>query len=181
MIPWLLVSSGFPILARAARDDTGRLRYGLQKLFEVSALLGGCRRCAWRSGRSSRSTSWRGRSSRTRCRCCAAGARAGHRPSSSRPWSFALLSLKRYAALLIPNLAAAITAAVGTLVLVPPWGAEGAALATCGAEAVLAVGYLIALWRVDRTLVPSFAVLPAAAAGDRGGGRDRGLGARRTR
>jgi O-antigen/teichoic acid export membrane protein len=160
VIPWLLVSSGFPILARAARDDTGRLRYGLQKLFEVSALLGA-----------------------VGALCVAIGAQfaidvvAGPKFQESVPvlriqaialftsffvatGSFALLSLKRYAALLIPNFAAAVTAAVATLVLVPPWGAEGAAVATCGAEAVLAVGYLISLWRVDRTLVPSFAIVP---------------------
>lgn len=160
VIPWLLVSSGFPILARAARDDAGRLRYGLQKLFEVSALLGVLVSL-----------------------CLAVGAQfaidvvAGEKFQDSVPvlrlqalslvtaflvatWSFALLSLKRYAALLIPNAAATVAAAVGTLVLVPPLGAEGAALATFGAEVVLAVGYLIALRRVDRTLVPSFAILP---------------------
>ena len=41
VIPWLLVSAGFPILVRAARDDEERLRYALQRLFEVSVVFGG--------------------------------------------------------------------------------------------------------------------------------------------
>jgi O-antigen/teichoic acid export membrane protein len=165
VIPWLLVSSGFPILARAARDDTGRLRYGLQKLFEVSALLGVLVSM-----------------------CVAIGAQfaidvvAGPAFQDSVPvlrlqalslvtaflvatWSFALLSLKKFTALLIPNAAATVAAAVLTLVLVPGLQAQGAALATFGAEAVLAIGYLISLRRVDRTLVPSFAILPRLAPG----------------
>ena len=34
-VPAMLVTAAFPILARAARDDAARLRYALQKLFEV--------------------------------------------------------------------------------------------------------------------------------------------------
>ena len=40
VLPWLLVSAGFPILARAARDDEARLGYALQKIFEVAVVLG---------------------------------------------------------------------------------------------------------------------------------------------
>ena len=40
VIPWLVVSSAFPILARAARDDEDRLRYALQRLFEASTIVG---------------------------------------------------------------------------------------------------------------------------------------------
>ena len=39
-LPWILVSAGFPILARAARDDETRLGYALQKIFEVATVLG---------------------------------------------------------------------------------------------------------------------------------------------
>jgi O-antigen/teichoic acid export membrane protein len=55
---------------------------------------------------------------------------------------------------------AAVTAAVLTLALVPSLGAEGAALATFGAEATLAVGYLVALARTDRALVPKLGEVP---------------------
>ncbi len=163
VIPWLVISAGFPILARAARDDAGRLRYALQRLFDVSALMG-----------------------TLISMCVAIGAPfaievvAGPKFAASvgvlrlqalslvtaflvATWSFALLSLKRYAALLIPNAAAAIAAGVLTLVLVPGLGAKGAALATFGSEAVLALGYLLALRRTDPELVPSLGILPRLA------------------
>src|SRR5262245_35653873 len=37
---WVVVSSAFPVLARAARDDEERLGYGLQRVFEVSLIVG---------------------------------------------------------------------------------------------------------------------------------------------
>jgi O-antigen/teichoic acid export membrane protein len=39
-VPGLLVQSAFPILARAARDDDARLRYGVQRLLDACLLLG---------------------------------------------------------------------------------------------------------------------------------------------
>ena len=38
-IPWLVVTAAFPVMARAARDDGERLRYSLQRIFEVSAIV----------------------------------------------------------------------------------------------------------------------------------------------
>jgi O-antigen/teichoic acid export membrane protein len=163
VVPWLLVSSGFPILARAARDDDARLRYALQRLFDVSLLTG-----VWIA------------------LCLVVGAQfavavvAGPSFDESvavlqilalclltsflvATWSFALLSLKRFRQLLIANAVAAATAAALTFTLVPPLGAVGAALATLAAEAALAAGYLIALARVDRALVPKLGQLPRLA------------------
>ncbi len=72
VLPWMLVSAGFPILARAARDDEERLGYALQKIFEVAAVLGvfiamglGRRRTGRDRGRG------RPRTSTRRCRSCA--------------------------------------------------------------------------------------------------------------
>ena len=39
-IPTLLVTSAFPILARAARDDHERLAYALQRLWDISLIVG---------------------------------------------------------------------------------------------------------------------------------------------
>jgi O-antigen/teichoic acid export membrane protein len=168
VVPWLVVSSGFPILARAARDDADRLRYALGRLFDVSLLIG-----VWIS------------------LSVAIGAYvaveivAGHAFDGATSvlriqalslitaflvatWSFALLSLKRFRELLIANAIAAVTAAGLTIGLVPSLGAEGAAIATLAAEAVLAGGYLFALSRTNRALMPPFAevprLLPGAAA-----------------
>lgn len=158
-IPWVAVSAGFPILVHAAANDSGRLRYAMQRMFEASTLAG----VAIALG-------------------IALGARfiidviAGPGFQESIPvlrlqglalitcflvatWSFGLLSLKRYRALLVSNALAAVVAAASTFALVPPFGAQGAAIATVAGEAVLAVAYLVALARADRTLLPRFGFL----------------------
>ena len=170
VIPWLVVSAGFPILARAARDDESRLRYALQRLFEVSTIVGVVIALAIALGASF------------------AIEVIGGLPEfeDSVPvlqvlglalvtsflvatWSFALLSLRAHRALLISNAVAATVALVGTLALEASLDALGAAIATVAAEAVLAVCYLIALRGRHAALSPDLAVLPkillAAAVG----------------
>jgi O-antigen/teichoic acid export membrane protein len=169
VVPWIVVSSGFPILARAARDDEGRLAYALQRLFEVSAALG-----AWIA------------------LCIGVGAPfaieliAGPKFEESvdilriqglglvtaflvATWLFALLSLKLFRQLLAANAVAAVVSIAGTLALSPSLGGEGAAIATVAAEASLAIGCLVALRRARRALSPRVLVVPkvlaAAAAG----------------
>ena len=169
VIPWVLVTSSFPVLARAARNDEARLEYALQRMFEVATVVG---------------------------TLIALGlavsapfaieviAGTGYEPSVDvlriqslglvttflvATWLFALLSLKLHKQLLIANVAAAVVASAGTIALAPSMGAEGAAIATVGAEAVLAVGCLYFLMRERTTLRPSLGVLPkvlvAAVAG----------------
>jgi O-antigen/teichoic acid export membrane protein len=159
-LPWVVVSAGFPILARAHRDDQNRLRYAAQRLFDVSALVG-----SWLAVALAIAAPF------------AIRVVAGPGFEASIPvlrllslalvssflvvtWSFTLLSMQAYRALLASNAFAALASCVLTLALVPPFGASGAAVATFGAEATLAVAYLIALARRDRGLIPSLGVLP---------------------
>jgi O-antigen/teichoic acid export membrane protein len=163
VLPWILVSSGFPILARAARDDAGRFGFALQKLFEVSCLVGVGIALGLAVGAE-----------------FAIDVVAGPGFDPSVPvlrilslalvtsflvatWSFALLSLRMYRALLISNAIAAAVAVVGTLVLVPLIDAEGAAVATVGAEAALALAYAIALSRARPDLRPGLEFVPRLA------------------
>jgi O-antigen/teichoic acid export membrane protein len=170
-LPYLIVTASFPIFARAARDDLARLRYGLQRLFEVALLAG-----VWMS------------------LCVVAAARlgieviAGHRFAPAVPvleiqgaalvtsflaatFGYSLLSLGMNRALLWSNLTAVTVATAVSLALIPPLGARGAAIAPVGAEATLVVAYAIALSRRDRGLrvslrvVPKLAVAAAAATG----------------
>jgi O-antigen/teichoic acid export membrane protein len=164
VVPWIVVSSGFPILARAARDDESRLAYALQRLFEVSTALG-----AWIA------------------LCIAVGAPfaieviAGPKFEESvgilriqgiglvtaflvATWLFALLSLKLFRELLLANAVAALVAIVGTLALAPPLGGEGAAIATVAAEGALAIGCLLALRRARPGLSPRVLVIPKVVA-----------------
>lgn len=160
VIPWLLVSSSFPILARAARGDDARLEYALQRMFEVATAVG---------------------------TLIALGlgvaapfaidviAGPGFDPSVDvlriqalglvttfllATWQFALLSLKLHKQLLIANAMAAVVAIGGTLLLAPPLGAEGAAIATVGAEGMLALACLIFVARERPALRPRLGVVP---------------------
>jgi O-antigen/teichoic acid export membrane protein len=159
-LPWLVVSAGFPILARAHRDDRERLRYGAQRLFDVSALVG-----TWLALALAIAAPF------------AIRVVAGPGFADSVPvlrilalaivtsflvatWSFTLLSMHAYRALLVSNAIAALAACVLTLACVPPFGASGGAVATFGAELALAAAYLVALRRSDRALIPSIAVVP---------------------
>jgi O-antigen/teichoic acid export membrane protein len=160
VLPWILVSSGFPILARAARDDADRFSYALQRLFQVCSIIGVGIALGLGVGAQ-----------------FAIDVVAGPGFDPSVPvlqilslalvtsflvatWSFALLSLRMYRALLASNAIAAAVAVVGTLVLVPLIDAEGAAAATVGAEAALAIAYAITLSRARPDLRPALDFVP---------------------
>lgn len=159
VIPWIAVSSGFPILARAARDDSARLRYALQRLFEVSTIVGGGFAVVIALGAP-----------------FAIHVVAGGGFDDAIPvlrllglalltsflvatWSFALLSLKAHRQLLICNALAAVATAAGIVALEPLLDAEGAAIATVAGEGVLALAYLVALRRADHSLSPQLGIV----------------------
>jgi O-antigen/teichoic acid export membrane protein len=168
VIPWLVVSSGFPILARAARDDAERLRYAVGRLFDVSLLIGVWVSLSVAIGAYVAIKVVAGPSFTDAVPVLRIQAMSLITAFLVATWSFALLSLRRFRELLVANAVAAVGAAVLTVALVPPFGAQGAAIATLSAETLLAAGYLVALGRRHRDLVPSPAplarILPGAAA-----------------
>jgi O-antigen/teichoic acid export membrane protein len=159
-VPALLISSAFPLLARAARDDQARLGYALQRLFEVSLIAGALFALATSVGAPVAVDIIGG---------------SGYHPAAAAlriqggamlfsfllaTWGFALISLHRHRALLAANaLAFAVSAAV-TLALAPSHGAKGAAIATLAGEGVLAAAYLVALVRARPDLRPDLRVVP---------------------
>lgn len=168
-VPGLLVGSALPLLARAARDDRERLAYALQRIFEVSLILGVAAAVATLAGAE-----------------FAIEVIAGHAYAASTGvlqiqgsaliasfllagWSYALLSLKLYRGLLVANLAAFTVSCSLTLLLASSDGATGAAIATLCGEIVLALGSLLVLVRGRRELSPRLGVvlkiLPAAVLG----------------
>jgi O-antigen/teichoic acid export membrane protein len=172
VIPWLAVSSGFPILARAARDDAQRLRYALQKLFDVSVVAGVGLVLVIIAGAplAIDVVGGPGFEGATPVLRWLAGALLTSFLVAT--WSFALLSLERYRDLLVCNAIAVAATAGAVLALEPPLGPEGAAIGTVLGEGALAVAYLVALRRAAPELTPSFgvagkallaAVAPAAA------------------
>ena len=165
VIPWLLVSSSFPILARAARGDDARLEYALQRMFEVATVVGAIIALGLGVGAPFAIDVIAG---------------PGFEPSVDvlkiqaiglvttfllATWQFALLSLRLHKQLLIANALAAVVAIGGTLALAPPLGAEGAAIATVGAEATLALTCLFFVARQRTALRPRLGVVPKVAAG----------------
>jgi O-antigen/teichoic acid export membrane protein len=170
VIPWLVVSSAFPILARAARDDEGRLRYALQRLFEVSTALGAGIALVLALGASFAVDVIGGlpefEGSVPVLQLLAVALVTQFLVAT---WSFALLSLRAHRELLVANGIAALVAAAGTIALSSWQGAKGAAIATVGSEAVLAIVYFVALRRRRAALTPALGmvwkVLVAAAAG----------------
>lgn len=159
-VPWLLVASAFPILARAARDDHERLRYALQRLFDGSLVVGGFFSL-----------------------CAVIGAPFAVRviggpnfaPSVEvlqilgagiigtflvATWSFALLTLRLYRELIVINGAAVGLAILLCVLLIPPHAADGAAVATATLEIALALAYGFVLSTRRPELRPSLGHVP---------------------
>lgn len=162
-IPAMLVGVAFPIFSRAARDDHARLAYAIERVFEVSLIVG-----AWMS------------------LAIALGARfaieviGGHKfvPAADvlaiqgisvgatfvgTVWGFGLLSLGRHRAILLFNLSALAAVVVAVSVLASVDGARGAAIGTSAVELANAVigAWLLAHGR--KHLRPSLRVLPKVA------------------
>jgi O-antigen/teichoic acid export membrane protein len=162
-IPWVLVASAFPILARAARDDHERLRYALQRLFDGSLVVGGFFSL-----------------------CVVVGAPFAvavvggpkYHPSIAvlqilgvgvigtflvATWSFALLTLRLYRELIIVNGITVLVAVALSLLLIPSYHADGGAVVTATLEIALALTYAVVLSRRRPELRPSLRGVPRVA------------------
>jgi O-antigen/teichoic acid export membrane protein len=170
VVPVLLVSTAFPVLARAAHDDHRRFGYALQGLFDVSLIVG-----AWfalttaiaaepairliAGGHFSPSISVLQIQAASLLATFLAGASG-----------YALLAQRRHAVLVGVNGIALMLAVVLTVALAHSHGADGAAIAVTAAEFVLAGLQWWGLVRRRRSLRPSLrrvspVLLAAAAAG----------------
>lgn len=162
-VPWLLVASAFPILARAARDDQDRLRYALQRLFDGALVAGGFF---------------------SLCAIIAAPFAVEFiggpkfKPSVEvlqilgvgiigtflvATWSFALLTLRLFRELIWINGGAVALAVALSAVLIPDHGARGAAVTTAVLEVGLALAYGLVLARRRPDLRPSLRGVPRIA------------------
>ena len=163
VVPVLLVSTAFPVLSRAARDDTDRFRYATHRLFDISLIVG-----VWfalstaiaaapaieliAGSEFSPSVSVLQIQSVSLLATFLAGASG-----------YALLALRRHAALLVVNALALALAVALTLILARSHGAQGAAVAMVVAEFTLVAMQLVALVRYRRELQPPLAFLPRVA------------------
>ena len=145
-IPLLLVSSAFPVLARAAHTDHERLQYAVQRLVDVSLIVG----------------TWVALSTILGADV-AIRIIAGEEFASAVPvlqiqgaallvgflaitGAYVLVSLHRHLVLLAGNLAGLTVIVLLTAVLVPQYGAKGGAIATLAAESGLVLLYGLTLF-----------------------------------
>jgi O-antigen/teichoic acid export membrane protein len=163
-VPWTLISAALPIFARAAhQDDDARLGYALQRLFEVSAIVG-----VWMAGSVLVGASFG----------IAVVGGSGYTPSvvvlqiqglavvtsfMVALFGSMLLSLRLFRPLVWSNAVAVLVATILSLALIPDHGARGAAIAPTAAEACLALAYAWSLRRARPELVVSLATVPRIA------------------
>jgi O-antigen/teichoic acid export membrane protein len=168
-IPLLLVSTAFPVLARAAHTDRERLQYAVQRLVDIALIVGTWMALATVMGAG-----------------VAIDVVAGHDFDPAVPvleiqgvalvasflavtGAFALVSVRRHVALLVGNVVGLAASIALTASLVPEFGAEGAAVATVIAESGIVALYGVVLFggrivRYDLDLVPRVVVAGALAA-----------------
>ncbi len=162
-VPGLLINGALPLLARAARDDRERLAYALQKIFEVSLILGVATALGLLAGAQFiihlvAGPPFAGSAAVLRIQGLAMI------PSFLiAAWGFGLISIKRYGSLLAANAGALAVSCILTLSLTASDGAQGAAIATVCGETALAAGLLVALVRGHPAFRPRLAVVPKVA------------------
>lgn len=159
-VPGLLVGGAFPLLARTARNDRERLAYAMQRIFEVSLILGVATALGILAGASFIVAVIAGPKY-----AAAVGALRilGVALSASfmvAGWGFALLSTERYRGLLLVNAVAFLVGASLTLILGPEHGAQGVAVAMLCSETTLALGCLCVLVYGRPELRPRVAIVP---------------------
>ncbi len=162
-VPGLLVGGALPLLARAARDDRERLAYALQKIFEVSLILGVAATLGMLGGAQFIIRVIAGAQYAEAAGVLRIQGIAMIATFLTSVWGFALISLKRYGGLLAANGAAFAVSCILTLTLAAAHGAHGAALATVCGEATLAAGSLLVLVLGHPEFRPRLAILPKVA------------------
>ncbi len=170
-VPGLLVSGALPLLARAARDDRERLSYSLERIFEVSLILGVAAALGALGGAHFIIEVIAGAKFDGAAEVLQLQGIALIASFIVAGWSFALVSLKHYKGVLLANLIAFLVSCALTIVLASSDGARGAAIATICGEGVLALCSLLALVHGRPELRPklgivlkvAFAAAPAVA------------------
>jgi O-antigen/teichoic acid export membrane protein len=169
-IPALTVGSTLPILARAARDDEERLGYVLQRLFEVTLIVGVWLGLVLALGSGFVIEVLARERSNVSVEVLQIQSLALVTQFVASTWQYGLLSIHRHKALLMISIASLLVSVVMTLILVPPLEARGAAIAFSAAEVTLAASsfVLLKLARPDLAFslrVPVRVLAAAALAG----------------
>jgi O-antigen/teichoic acid export membrane protein len=164
-VPYLLVFVAFPLLARAASaNDDERLRYALQKMFEVALILGTVAAVSIGLGAPFAVAVLGGPGFDDAITPLVVLGTAVVGTFMVSTWSYALLSLHHNRTLIIANGSAVVVGTALTLALCAPFGALGAAIATAATEIGLGIAYGIVLSRLRPDLRPDLTIVPKVAA-----------------
>jgi O-antigen/teichoic acid export membrane protein len=158
-IPGLVVSSAFPLLARAARDDSERLAYAVDRLFRTTLLAGALVAVGLAAGASVAIDVVAGPDFEGAVPVLRIQAMALFASFALATLSFTLLTLRMHREILLVNLLALIVSAALGLALAPNEGATGAAWATVAGETALVIGSWAALWKRAPGFTPALATL----------------------
>jgi O-antigen/teichoic acid export membrane protein len=154
MIPGTLVAVAFPLLARAARDDTHRLAYAVQRLLDTTAILGFGVALGLVVGAPVVIDVMAGPSFADAVPVLRIHAVTLVATFLVSPIGFALLSLHAHREVIVANLIALVVTLAAVASLATAMGPEGAALGTVIGESTLAVAYFVALRRTEPAVLP---------------------------
>lgn len=168
-VPGVLVTTAFPLLSRAARDDRRRLAYATQRLFEGTAILGGAALTACILGAAPVIAVVAGDEFRDAAPVLRVQGAALALTFVLATWGFTLLALHRHRQMVLANLVALVVSATTVLLLADAHGALGAAFGTLLGEIALATGYLLGLAGGDAQMRPqmtrAWRIVPAVLLG----------------
>lgn len=159
-IPLLMVSAAFPIFARAALGDHARFAYGIERVFEVAAIVGVLFVLLLSLGAPIAIAVVGGAEFHPAIEVLRIQAFALGGTFVGAVWSFALLSLHRQRVLMLINIGALAVGGVLVAALTALAGPNGAASATVVMEVGLATVAFLVLRYSHANLRPSLRRLP---------------------
>jgi len=160
VVPTLLVSSAFPILARAARSDHARFTYAIRKVFELSFIVGAFIAVSTAVAAPIAIDIIGGPQFRPAGVVLAFGGLGLGAMFINAVWSYGLLSLGEFKAILRINTSALIFNAILVAPLVEIAGARGAAIGTSITEVLVAVVQGWAFTRTGHPVRTSLGIVP---------------------
>jgi O-antigen/teichoic acid export membrane protein len=163
LVPGIVVGAAFPIFARAARDDHGRLAYGVDRVFQACLLLGALFLVGLVTAAPFAIDVVAGEEFAASADVLRIQAVALLFAFPNAALFYALLSLRRYRALIVVAAAALAVNVVLAAVLGSSSGAEGAATATAIAELIAVAAGILLLWRAAPAVVPRLGLVPRVA------------------
>jgi O-antigen/teichoic acid export membrane protein len=162
-IPALVMGAAYPILTRAQRDDQERFLHATRRMFELAVLMGAWVALALELGAGFIVEVLGGHSEAPAAAVLRIQGLAVAFTFVAVAGAYPMLSRNRRRDLVLANVAGLVAALLLSLVLIPAMAAKGAAIATVGAEAMLAVVVAVALVRSTPGLRLPLSILPVAA------------------